>query len=247
MTRWTADVFINSKVGRITTEVEAATYEGARQQLFAKHGQIEQVYGLDQVSEGAYASPNSLSKHEVETQRQLSRISDELEYHNELQEGFLLEQARDEWIEAWKELWESINEDREEQGEDPLSFGEMVLMHGNPFEENSRGMDARPRANGLVNIDCVNCDELISIPDMQAGLIQCPTCDEVFHADSTIPFNYERYGEKFNQSHKENGSLFSDLLFWGLLWGIPCLFIWFFSPIVAIVCWVGIVAWFLFQ
>ena len=37
MATWQADVFVNSQVGRIKTEVEAATFSGAKQQIYAKH------------------------------------------------------------------------------------------------------------------------------------------------------------------------------------------------------------------
>jgi hypothetical protein len=50
MATWKADVFVNSNVGRINTEVEAATFEGARQQIYAKHGDVQQIVNLRQVS-----------------------------------------------------------------------------------------------------------------------------------------------------------------------------------------------------
>jgi len=190
MTRWTAHVFINSHVGELTTQVEADTYEGARQQIIARHGQIEQIYGITQISEIGYASPHFLRQQALETQRQLSGISDELEYLNELEERSQVDQAQREVIEAWRELWEYLNENRVEEGQIPLSFGEMALMHGDPFQEYSRRMNERPRTNGKVNIECVNCSELITIPDMRAGRVRCPSCDEIFFADSTIPFDY---------------------------------------------------------
>jgi hypothetical protein len=43
MATWKADVFVNSQVGRITTEVEAATFSGAKEQIYAKHGDVQQI------------------------------------------------------------------------------------------------------------------------------------------------------------------------------------------------------------
>lgn len=50
MATWRADVFVNSQVGRITTEVEAATFSGAQQQIYAKHGNVQSISNLRQVS-----------------------------------------------------------------------------------------------------------------------------------------------------------------------------------------------------
>ena len=50
MTTWKADVFVNSQVGKISTEVEAATFSGAKEQIYAKHGDVQQIYNLRQVS-----------------------------------------------------------------------------------------------------------------------------------------------------------------------------------------------------
>jgi len=50
MATWRADVFVNSNVGRINTEVEAATFQGAKQQIYAKHGDVQQIVNLRQVS-----------------------------------------------------------------------------------------------------------------------------------------------------------------------------------------------------
>jgi hypothetical protein len=46
MATWQADVFVNSQVGRIRTEVEAATFSGAKQQIYAKHGDVSQINNL---------------------------------------------------------------------------------------------------------------------------------------------------------------------------------------------------------
>lgn len=56
MATWTAKVFVNSQVGTITTEVEAATYGGARQQIYAKHGNVGQIVNLRQVSNSRSSS-----------------------------------------------------------------------------------------------------------------------------------------------------------------------------------------------
>jgi hypothetical protein len=50
MATWTAKVFVNSQVGTINTEVEAATFSGAKQQIYAKHGNVQQITNLRQVS-----------------------------------------------------------------------------------------------------------------------------------------------------------------------------------------------------
>ena len=59
MATWRADVFVNSTVGRISTEVEAATFEGARQQIYAKHGSVQQIVNLRQVSSWGNSSSSS--------------------------------------------------------------------------------------------------------------------------------------------------------------------------------------------
>jgi hypothetical protein len=60
MATWRADVFVNSKVGRITTEVEAATWSGAKEQIYAKHGDVQQITNLREVNTwGSRSSSNS--------------------------------------------------------------------------------------------------------------------------------------------------------------------------------------------
>ena len=59
MATWRAEVFVNSQVGRITTEVEAATASGAQQQIYAKHGNVQQIVNLRQVSSGSRPTFNS--------------------------------------------------------------------------------------------------------------------------------------------------------------------------------------------
>jgi hypothetical protein len=60
MATWRADVFVNSRVGRISTEVEAATFAGAKEQIYAKHGDVQQIVNLRQVSSGGSSSGSSL-------------------------------------------------------------------------------------------------------------------------------------------------------------------------------------------
>lgn len=50
MATWRAEVFVNSRVGRINTEVEAATFTGAKEQIYAKHGNVQQIANLREVS-----------------------------------------------------------------------------------------------------------------------------------------------------------------------------------------------------
>lgn len=56
MATWRAEVFVNSQVGRITTEVEAATFSGAKQQIYAKHGDVQQITNLREVRSGGGSS-----------------------------------------------------------------------------------------------------------------------------------------------------------------------------------------------
>jgi hypothetical protein len=56
MATWKADVFVNSQVGRITTEVEAATFSGAKEQIYAKHGDVQQITNLRQVNSNSGGS-----------------------------------------------------------------------------------------------------------------------------------------------------------------------------------------------
>ena len=59
MATWRADVFVNSQVGRISTEVEAATFSGAKQQIYAKHGDVQQITNLREVSRNSGSSSGS--------------------------------------------------------------------------------------------------------------------------------------------------------------------------------------------
>jgi hypothetical protein len=56
MATWKADVFVNSQVGWITTEVEASTFSGAQQQIYAKHGDVQQITNLRQVNSNSGGS-----------------------------------------------------------------------------------------------------------------------------------------------------------------------------------------------
>ncbi len=55
-TRWTAKLFVNSDVGEIDAEVYASTYPGAKQQIQAKYGDVQQIYNLRQASGSASSS-----------------------------------------------------------------------------------------------------------------------------------------------------------------------------------------------
>jgi hypothetical protein len=59
MSRWTAQVFVNSQVGRITADVEAATPGGAKQQIYAKYGNVQTITNLRQVSDRNSSSSGS--------------------------------------------------------------------------------------------------------------------------------------------------------------------------------------------
>lgn len=59
MALWKAEVFVNSRVGRISTEVEAATFSGAKEQIYAKHGNVQSITNLRQVSKNSSSSSNS--------------------------------------------------------------------------------------------------------------------------------------------------------------------------------------------
>lgn len=59
MATWRADVFVNSQVGKITTEVEAATFGGAKQQIYARHGNVQSITNLRQVSSSSGSSGGS--------------------------------------------------------------------------------------------------------------------------------------------------------------------------------------------
>ena len=59
MATWRANVFVNSSVGSITTEVEAATFYGAKEQIYAKHGKVQQITNLHQVSRNSSSSSGS--------------------------------------------------------------------------------------------------------------------------------------------------------------------------------------------
>ena len=51
MPRWKATIFVNSQVGEISTEVESATFDGARQQIYTRHGNVESIRNLVQISD----------------------------------------------------------------------------------------------------------------------------------------------------------------------------------------------------
>jgi len=59
MAHWKADVFVNSSVGKITAEVESATSYGAKEQIYAKYGNVGQITNLRQVSNRSSSSSSS--------------------------------------------------------------------------------------------------------------------------------------------------------------------------------------------
>ena len=61
MATWQADVFVNSKVGQIKTQVDASTFEGAREQIYAKHGDVQQICNLREVGNSWFSSSSSSS------------------------------------------------------------------------------------------------------------------------------------------------------------------------------------------
>ena len=61
MATWQANVFVNSQVGRIRTEVEASSYEGARQQIYAKHGDVQTISNLQRVRSSSVSSESDSS------------------------------------------------------------------------------------------------------------------------------------------------------------------------------------------
>ena len=58
MATWKAEVFVNSRVGRINTQVEASSFQGAKEQIYAKHGDVQQITNLREVR-GASSSSGS--------------------------------------------------------------------------------------------------------------------------------------------------------------------------------------------
>ena len=58
--RWTAKVFVNSDVGEIPVEVYASTYHGAEQQIYAKHGNVQQIVNLRENSGGGSGGGSGL-------------------------------------------------------------------------------------------------------------------------------------------------------------------------------------------
>lgn len=60
MATWKAEVFVNSRVGRINTEVEAATFQGAKEQIYAKHGDVQQIVNLREVRRNSGGSDSSM-------------------------------------------------------------------------------------------------------------------------------------------------------------------------------------------
>ena len=65
MATWRADVFVNSNVGRISTEVQASTFQGAKEQIYAKHGDVQQIVNLRQVSRNSSSTSGDSSSGSV--------------------------------------------------------------------------------------------------------------------------------------------------------------------------------------
>jgi len=65
MATWKADVFVNSNVGRISTEVQASTFQGAKEQIYAKHGDVQQIVNLRQVSRNSSSTSGDSSSGSV--------------------------------------------------------------------------------------------------------------------------------------------------------------------------------------
>jgi hypothetical protein len=65
MATWRAKVFVNSTVGTIATEVQAATFQGAKEQIYAKHGNVQQITNLHQVSRNSSSSSGDSSSGSV--------------------------------------------------------------------------------------------------------------------------------------------------------------------------------------
>lgn len=61
MATWKAELFVNSRVGRINTEVEASTFSGAKEQIYAKHGNVQQIMNLREVSRRRGSTSSSSS------------------------------------------------------------------------------------------------------------------------------------------------------------------------------------------
>jgi len=59
MATWQADVFVNSNVGRIKTQVDAATHQGAKEQIYAKHGDVQAIYNLREVGNSWFSNSSS--------------------------------------------------------------------------------------------------------------------------------------------------------------------------------------------
>jgi len=59
MATWRAEVFVNSSVGRINTEVEASTFQGAKEQIYAKHGDVQQIVNLREVRSSRSSTSDS--------------------------------------------------------------------------------------------------------------------------------------------------------------------------------------------
>jgi hypothetical protein len=61
MSTWKANLFVNSRVGKICTEVQASTFQGAKDQIYAKHGDVQQILNISRVTGGSSNSDSDSS------------------------------------------------------------------------------------------------------------------------------------------------------------------------------------------
>ena len=229
MPRWRASVFVNSQVGSISTEVDAATFEGARQQIYAKHGNIQAISDLRQLTNltsdsSVYISPDSgATKNLDRIASEIKRASDELEHINELRMAENIDKARDEWMESSIEFWKSLNEDHLDEFGEALKWEEFTLMYGNPLKE-TFGISRRPRVNGKVSIECIYCNSSLDIPDNRSGKFRCPGCNGVFYTDSTIEYDWDWHNKKQIANRKHSKENVKDMILLAMFFGLPSLF-----------------------
>ena len=187
---WEAELFVSSSVGKISVTVEAATHEGARQQIDEIYGPPQQVLNIRQLTGGNHARNDQPGyMHDMnEISNKVERISEDISELLEIEQGRALEQSHKEYQEAYEELWKALNDEADNDGRDPISYEEMQLMHGDPFDDSIVGMRARKRVDGKVMIECIHCGQRLRIPDRRKGVVQCPSCEEDFFTDTTIEY-----------------------------------------------------------
>jgi hypothetical protein len=229
MPKWIASVFVSSQVGSIATEVDAATFEGARQQIHAKHGNVQTISDLRQVTDLKTDSVDNISLDSGATRNldriasEIKRASDELAQINEIRLAENLDKAHDEWIESSIELWKACNEDHLDEFGEALKWEEFTLMYGDPFKE-TFGIDRRPRVNGKVGIECIYCDSSLDILDNRSGKVRCPGCDGVFYADSTIEYDWGWHNKQEKTKRKVRKENIKEMISLSMFFGLPSLF-----------------------